>query len=339
MWPILVLADAADLQLLDQPTTSIQPRVDTQLLRLNQGRTGYYLTLYDSAHTAALADDVRGGNMPAIDRLGLLSDSLALAKAGLQSSRDALKLLEAYRHETSQPVWGAITDHLGALKMFAEQDEAVLADLRRFIKKLAQEQFDRLGWEPKKGESYFDELLRPTIIAHMAYSEDPAVVQHMQAALANAAKPADILATTSSAEERVNLTAGIASVRDPQLIQRAIGMLTTDAVKLQDLFYWFVYLLRNRYARDMTWQWMQDNWQWIEDHFGRDMHFTDFPRYTSSAFSTQAQLDSYKQFFEPKMNHNGLQRFIKQGIEDIESKVLWRQRDFEAVAEYLRTQG
>jgi aminopeptidase N len=125
------------------------------------------------------------------------------------------------------------------------------------------------------------------------------------------------------------------AIRDPKLIERALGMLTTDAVKLQDLFYWVVYLSRSRFARDQTWQWIQDNWQWIVDHFGNDMHYTDFPKYMANAFSKPAQLESYRQFFEPMLGIKAISRTISQGIEDIEGRILWRERDGQAVAEYL----
>ncbi len=363
LWPIPLLADGQlgeDLLTAAETSTTLQ-RTDRALL-LNQGRTGYYLSAYDEEHMEQLAADIAANRVPVIDRLGLLSDSLSLGKAGMQPYLYSLHFLDAYRHEASHSVWGAINDHLGALKMFADDDEELLAALRTYIRNLAREQYDRLGWDAIADEPHVDRLLRPMVIAHMAYAEDEAVVAKLRDLFAAADKPSDIwgdirstvLAVsakfdgkqafdkiidwyhgTTSAEERVQLAAGLSGVRDPELIQQALGLLTTGVVKMQDLFYWVVYLSKSRYARDATWEWVQQNWQWIVDQFGNDMHYTDFPKYTAASFSKPEQLAEYKAFFEPKLNVASLHRSIQQGIEDIEGRVLWCERDGEAVARYL----
>ena len=364
VWPIPLLADGQlEESLLDQPSATFQLKDTTKPFTLNQGRTGYYLAMYDEAHTEKLATEVREGRMPAMDRVGLLSDSLSLSDAGLQSQLASLKLLDSYRDESSLAVWGPISSAFGALKMFADNDEELLTALRLFIRDHALAQYKRLGWKPIDGESYFDGLLRPLIIGHMAYAEDKEVVDRLIDLFKAANDPADIWAdiratvfavaakfgdeatfekllawhsTTASAEQRLQLVAGLCGFRDSKLIERALGKLTTDTVKLQDLSYWIIYLSRNRFGLDTTWQWMQENWQWIVDHFGNDMHYTDFPKYIANSFSKPEQLESYKAFFEPKLTEAGIERTIRQGIEDIESRILQRERDQEAVASYLR---
>jgi aminopeptidase N len=364
VWPIPLLTDQLDQALLDQPNASSE-LVNTSLpLLLNQGRTGYYLTMYDEAHIEKLAAEVREGRMSVMDRMGLLNDSLSLSDAGLQSQLASLKLLDSYRNETSLPVWGPITSAFGMLKMFADNDEELLAALRVFIHGCAERQFERLGWEPIDGESYFDELLRPLIIAHMAYAEDKEVVAKLLDMFNQANSPADIWAdiratvfavaakfgdeqtfeklldwhdNTPSAEQRRELVEGLCGFRDPHLIKQALDKLTTDTVKLQDLGYWIACLAHNRFALEQTWQWVQDSWQWIVDHFGNDMHYADFPKHIANAFSRPEQLQSYKAFFEPKLSEPRIERIIRQGIEDIESRILQRERDQQAVAEYLRT--
>jgi aminopeptidase N len=365
IWPIPLLANSQlDRDLLAQPSASLQLKDKTQPLMLNQGRTGYYLTMYDEAHIEKLAAEVHNGHMSVMDRMGLLNDSLSLSDAGLQTQLASLKLLDSYRNETSLAVWGPITSAFGMLKMFADNEQELLVALRLFIRDHAVTQFRRLGWEPIHGESYFDELLRPLIIGHMAYAEDKAVITKLLALFTQADSPTDIWAdiraivfaiaakfgnvetfekllawhgNTTSAEQRTQLVAGLCGFREPELIERALSKLTTDAVKLQDLGYWIIHLMQNRYALDATWQWIQDNWQWIVDHFGNDMHYTDFPKYVANAFSKPEQLESYKAFFEPKLGEPGIKRTIRQGIEDIEGRVLQRERDGRAVAEYLRS--
>ncbi len=364
-WPIPLLSDQLDTPMLQAPTASIQLTSRDRPLLLNQGRTGYYLTQYDEVHMAKLATEVQAGNLSVIDRTGLLSDNLNLSEAGLQSLLTTLKLLDSYQGEDSFAAWGPISSIIETLKIFAGDDEAMLVQVRSFVQGLAQSQYQRLGWAPIKDEPYFDELLRPLIIAHLSYAEDQQVITKLQDMFAQATTPSDIWgdirATTfavsmkfgdksafdkllewyrasSSAEQRTQLAAGLTASRNPQLIQRALDLLTTDDVKLQDLFYWVRGLVANRFARDQTWRWMQDNWQWIIDHFGNDLHYTDFPKYIAGVFSTSEQLESYKQFFGPMQNLPGIGRAIAQGLEDIEGRIQWLARDTQAVRDFLNAQ-
>ena len=365
VWPIPLLATAhLNNQLLEHASASLPLDALDRPFMLNNGRTGYYLTLYSSDHVATLAAEIKANRLPVIDRLGLLSDSLNLSRAGLQPQLASLQLLEAYRDESAQPVWNAIGSHLDALKMFADDDEELLAALRQFIHDLALSQYQRLGWQPAINEAYLDTLLRPIILSHMTYAEDAEVLSHLSEIFRKAHDPADIAGDVrtivctaaacfgdetdfeklldwhnraTSAEHRGQIIAGLCAARRPQAITRILGILTTESVRLQDLFYWVRYLTANRYARMQTWQWLQENWQWITDHFGNDLHYTSFPKYAASAFSTPQELTSYHDFFQPLLETPGIGRAIQQGIEDIEVRLAWRQRDGQAVATYIQS--
>lgn len=363
-WPVPLLSEGdIATELLEEPGTTLPlPSLDKPLL-LNKGRTGFYLTAYNSEHLQKLAEEIKQGQLPPVDRLGLLSEAYDLARAGQQSTLQMLQLLEAYKDETNEPVWGAIVSAISALRMMINEDQTQKPHLQQFVHGLVATQFERLGWERIANEPYFDELLRPTIVGLSCYTENPAVIKHAQQLFAEADKPeailgdirASVLAVnakfggkeafdkllgwyheTSSAEMRIQLTAGLAAVKDQELIDQLLGMLTTKAVKLQDLFYWYVYLIRSHAARKATWRWTQDNWSWIEKNFGSDMHFSDFPRYSASAFSTREELEQYKAYFASMIDNPALGRDIKQGMEAIESRVLWRERDLASVVEYLQ---
>lgn len=362
-WPIPLLATPAiTTELLTGKTGTFTIVDSSKPLMLNSRRTGFYLPLYDEAHLAALSSAIATGHIDIIDRLALLSEAYDLAKAGQQSTLHMLKLLEAYKDETAEPVWNAIASATGALKTIIELDPTLKPALRTFIHSLAESQYKRLGWTRIEGEPYFDELLRPTIISLMGYSEDPAVIAKANELLAAASSPEDILGdiranvfsiaarlgsdkgfTTllgwvkeqQTPEVYMQITAGLCSTSNVGRIEQLIPLLKSKYVKTQDLFYWVAYLSRNFDARPIIWKWMTDEWQWIMDTYGNDMHYTIFPRYFAGAFSTKEGLESFKAFFEPKLAEPALQREIKQGLENIEARIQWRERDFEDVAAYL----
>ena len=134
--------------------------------------------------------------------------------------------------------------------------------------------------------------------------------------------------TTSNAEYQTDITSALTATRDPKRIAQLTElMLDTDVVRTQDTYRWFAYLMRNRYSREATWNWLVDNWQWILKTFSG-----------SKGFLTLPDMAKYKEFFEPKMNDPSLKRTIAIGITEISAKATWRERDQAAVIEWLKKQ-
>lgn len=361
VWPLPLLSKEIDVELLD--TQELATTATTAPVILNRGYSGFYHTRYQGEALAALADEVKAGKLPVIERQSLLIDSVALARAGEQSTADALQLLAAYKGESSYPVWQAMNSVIGAVRTVVNDDPAVKPYLQKYIANLARTQYDRLGWEKIKGEPYFDELLRPDMIGLMAYAEVPAVVDKLLGMFDAAAKPEDIASpelrsmvygmamrhygrpaydkllnwykTTISADERVSIAAGISSTRDPEMAKEIVKLFTGKLVKPQDLAYWFIYTIRNRHTRHVGWQWMQDNWDWIVKQFKNSHDYSDFPKYSASGMGTREELEQYKAFFEPKLDEQDIAMVIRQGIEEIEVRMLWRERDLDAITNML----
>lgn len=365
IWPLPLLSNEISGELLT--TQKADYPVATQPVMINRNYTGFYHTHYQGALLDTIALAVKEGRLSVVDRQGLLVNGIALARAGVQSTADVLKLLAAYTAESSYPVWQAMSSAVGAARTIVNDDPDIKPHLQKYVATLARAQYDRLGWEKKKGEPYFDELLRPTIISLMAYAEVPAVVDQLLGIFDAAQKPEDIAApeirsivfsvavrergrpaydrllgwykNAASAEERVNLTVGITSMRDPELAKEMTKLFTTKLVKPQDLAYWFIYTIRNRYARQAAWDWMVANWDWIIKQFKNSHDYADFPKYSSSALSTREELERYKAFFEPKLDEPDIAMVIRQGIEEIETRVLWRERDLAGITDYLKAQN
>ena len=141
---------------------------------------------------------------------------------------------------------------------------------------------------------------------------------------------------STSSEERHNLCAALCGFKQPALIDRALGLITTDAVRLQDAAYWVVYSFSNRYAHAATWQWLHDHWNWLEKELGSDLAFSRFPIYATRGVSDLKFLDEYKRFFM-RRSSPALERSIMQGIEIIEWQSAWRARDLKVVQAFFKT--
>lgn len=361
-WPIPLLSNATTLEDALLSGQSCKYEVDkTDSLLLNSERSGFYRTVYDSAHIERLAKLVSQGEVSVLDRLGLLSDVFEAAKAGHTKTTDALKLLAAYKDEDNAVVWDIIAGQVGELRAVMD-DEGLRENMKPYIRKLVAKQLARLGWEEKKNEAYFDTLLRPTILGMASGADEPSVVRTARDYFKTMKKPEDIKPdlrgivyasvarnggktefdkllslhnTSTNSEERTTIAAALTGFKQPELSQAALDLITSKSVRLQDVSYWVAYSFINRFAREQTWKWLQDNWKWLVKNLGTDLSFYRFPVYVGRSFSDKKFLKEYKAFFNDVMAP-GLERSVKQGQEMIEWHAAWKERDFEAIATFFR---
>ncbi|HCZ28906.1 TPA: hypothetical protein DHU97_04170 [Candidatus Saccharibacteria bacterium] len=142
--------------------------------------------------------------------------------------------------------------------------------------------------------------------------------------------------TTPSSDLQMDICAGITSTRNPKTIQKLLLTIKDPSiVRAQDVFRWFVSLIRGRESRVATWQWMKENWEWIETTYAGDKSFDDFPRYAATGLITQEQLEDYQAFFAPMQSIPALKRVIQLGIAEIAARVELIDRDAAAVRRAL----
>jgi aminopeptidase N len=353
IWPLPLNASDASLpELFEAENLQVQVPVGT---RLNTGDTAHFIAHYSPEHFNAIVQQLKAGSLSPIDRLQLLHEQTLLSRSGTASSADLVSLLQAYANETTESVWDIVALALGELKKFVETDAKAEAKLRTLSADIAHVQYQRLGWDVTTNEPEADTKLRSTILGMTIYGENPEVLQTAKKLYENHKLqdlPADIRdllmstmvrhfptaelidsllkthQSTASVDLKSDITAGLTSTKDPKTVQKLLGLLTdTSAIRTQDTARWFVYLLRNRYARDATWQWMKDNWNWIEATFSGDKSFDDYPRLSATGLVTRQQLEDYKSFFAPMQSLPALSRIISMGVSEIEARVELIERD------------
>jgi len=332
---------------------------------LNAGRSGFYRVAYDPDHIHQLATQIKSGQMAPADRLGLLSDSFETAKAGYGSTVSSLEMLASYENESNAAVWDIMTMAIGDVRVVMGTDDQLREAMKPFVRRLTAKQLGRLGWEPKKGEPHFDTLLRPTILGLAAFADAPEVLEQVQTRFKATNHPEDIEPdlrsviwntvariggeqefekflkwhhSSTNSEVRVTLSAALTGFQDPKLVKRALDLVLTEEVRLQDAAYWIAYALTNRFGRDTAWHWLQKNWTWLVKNLGTDLAFPRFPIFAARVFTGQKQLTEFKLFFEPKLNPI-LDRSIKQGLEIIEWHTAWYERDHDSVLQFFLRPG
>ncbi|GAA0555452.1 M1 family metallopeptidase [Rhizomicrobium palustre] len=141
---------------------------------VNAGQAGYYRTLYDPEMFAALAS--KFGALSSYDQLGLLNDSGALSRAGLEPVADLLALLSNASTQMDPVVQQAISDHISSL-VWLFKDLPGEARAKAFGGAVLSPLFAKVGWDAKPGEDRNTALLRNQLIEALGASVgDPATL-------------------------------------------------------------------------------------------------------------------------------------------------------------------
>ncbi|MFZ2544933.1 MAG: ERAP1-like C-terminal domain-containing protein, partial [Candidatus Saccharimonadales bacterium] len=359
-WPIPLNTDGTSApKLLNSPRITFS---SPNPIRLNQNDSAHFIVNYDELSRQHLISQVADGSLDPIGRVQLLDEATLLARGGVMGSEQLLPLAIAYKNETLESVWDIISLALAELRKFVDDNKDAEHKLRELSAWIAKQQYQRLGWETVKGEPEEDTKLRSSMIGLTLYGEVPEALEkahklyetvpleemdpELRALVISSVarygdgnivdKLLDAYRTTSSGELKQDICVGITSTRIPEKISLLLdSMKDTDIVRPQDVFRWFVYLIRGRESRKLAWKWIRDNWDWVDKTFSGDKSYDDFPRYSASGLITRQQLQEYIDFFEPKKDIPALARVITMGISEIEGRVELIERDKDAVVEAL----
>lgn len=335
---------------------------DSKPLLLNHDGQSYFLPSYvNRDHLEQVIESLKSGQVNSIDRLLLLDNAILLQRGGQSSTVDLLKLLSGYTNETNENVWGAMASAVGEIRRLVEGDEAekVLDDM---IQELVTPLADKLGWSD--GPSDGPQTLRLRGMTHgiAVGAKSAKIIKEALDRFSDCQKPSDLSASTrttvyaaaarhgtsadfakllkmyhdtQNADEREEIAGGLTSAKDPDRYKELFAMLKTDAIRRQDFFHWYVWLLRNRHTRQAMWQWLTKEWSWIGENFGSDKNLSYFARYPGSIFSRPDELTKFKEFFEPKRSIVSMGRDIALAETEINSRIAWRERNEADVKKFL----
>ena len=365
-WQVPLAATSnLDLALLTSSSSQTTVTTPDKTLLLNHDGQSYSLPRYNNSnHRLQITDAIRSGGIGTIDRLLLLDTYTLLQRGGFSDTVDLLDLVDAYEGETSENVWGAIAGALAEARRLIEGDEASEAQLNNLIAKLVEPLVAKLGWDDQPGDDASTLHSRGLIISLAAGAKVATVLEEGARRFEAFSKPADMDASTRSvvyyvgarfgseadfekllklhngsnnAEDRDELAGALTSVKDAAKYQPLLVMLTGTEIRRQDLMHWYVWLLRNRYARADAWAWLMAHWSWIETEYASDKSYSYFARYGGSIFSRPDELDQFNEFFEPKKAIVALTRDITLAQEEIASRIAWRSRNQNAVTTWLKS--
>jgi len=270
-------------------------------IKLNFGQHVPMRVLYPEGMISCVAAKVQ--TLSAEDRIGLLSDSFALCKAGMQQPEQLVQLMSGFSKEKNDKVWGELSANLSALDSILKQclEGPAIESWNRFAAALTVPTFLEVGWDTRSGDDDNTKLLRNTLAALMAKfcsadaehmkaakqkceaflqaateGQDTAAVvsADVRAAVLTCAMKADANSAmfdkfvcahnkTDDGTVRQHIYAAVANAPNP-LRQRALAWALTDEIRPQDLIYLPMHVNgTGREGAEDCFQWMQTNYDKI----------------------------------------------------------------------------
>ncbi|MCF8160700.1 MAG: ERAP1-like C-terminal domain-containing protein [Polaromonas sp.] len=184
---------------------------------VNAGQTGYFRTLYSAKHFQSLAGVF--GSLAPIDQLGLLSDTWALGRAGLQALPDYLDLALNAQANSDPQIWGYIARVFEELNAYYRDDKKRQARFQAFATRVLNPVLAQVGWAARPGEPDTVAILRNELIATLSALGDPAIIaearrRHAAQSADPAAVPAALRTTILGVVARHATTADWDALRD-----------------------------------------------------------------------------------------------------------------------------
>ncbi|GAB6019725.1 hypothetical protein CHUAL_001278 [Chamberlinius hualienensis] len=334
-------------------------------VKLNPGAVGFYRCLYSDEIMESFLPNIRDKSLPPLDRLGLQNDLFAMVTSGQKSMVDYLKLLEAYVDEDNYTVWCSIGSSLSRLfTVLSHTDYYEL--LESFGRQLLAKVAEKVGWNPQKDEGHSIALLRPLILGRLGAYGDESVRNEARRRFdthvnKTAILPADLRSPVYSTvvsigdqktidaaitlyreadlqEEKSRLLGALGSPKDVSLLRNVIDFAMSDDVRSQDTITILASIGRNRFGRDLAWQFFKDNKDVFVKRYGSGYLLTLIIKYVTEGFASEEKAKEVESYFHENPLA-GTERVVLQSLETIRLNARLLARDSAAVKTWLNSRS
>ncbi|EFA77597.1 puromycin-sensitive aminopeptidase-like protein [Heterostelium album PN500] len=317
-----------------------------QWMKPNFGQSGYFRIEYDSEMIKSLIPSIKSLSLPATDRLGILSDTFGMCRAGIAPISMFMDLVSGFINETESAIWDSIVSKLGQLydlSLGSSYSEKFKAFLLKLYKPIAT----KVGFLPPKDsleESSGQALLRERIHITLGQLGDNHVVIQCRTyfnefrdnlnKLQSDIKPYVLPTTIRHGNEvdqqcvieeyrKSNVSAdrnlylrSLSSTTKPDMVKKALDFSLSSDVRSQDTYIGWIAIPTS--AQPLVWDYFVSNFDSIKKVFGESRLII---RLISSSLPKRAnatQIQFYQKFFSEHIIPVA-DRSTKQSLEDMEN--------------------
>lgn len=335
-------------------------------LKINPGQSGFYRTHYPVEMWRDLVrvmGKTGNGALPAVDRIGFIDDSIALARAGYIKTSLLLELFEVCRNETDFSVWSAIAGGMSAVDDLISGED-FHPSFKVFGTMIFRDIASIIGWEAAREDDHLKILLRSLALRQCGgYGHEEIIseakkrfvgftgkeelnpdLRHVVYGLVaeNGAekefeKLLSLYRATDLHEEKNRILRALGSFRKKELLRRTLDFSISDEVRRQDTPFLLAGVGLNPAGRELAWEFLKANWKLlVERHHGGGFgSITRGMAVIVGGLRTLAHFDDAKQFFRTN-KVPGIERAVKQSLEKIRSNHQWLKRDRKNIEIWLK---
>jgi aminopeptidase N len=289
----------------------------------------------------------------------LLIDRRLLAQTKRAESVSLFPLLEAFAYETEPLIWELLSAIINDLKIFFVPKSKEKRQFKKFVRKIALPNYERLGVKAKNGEPVDDMKLRPIIMALMHFAGDEEYIEAIEEEYSNiyvaklnpdlrwivastlvrehsdlSLKYFGIYCATPDAALKGDLMGALTGVRDREIALSYFAKLEDKTIRPQDRLRFYLRLLRNHEIRKEAFDWAYKNWEWLYREEG-DKTIADYPRYMAYYAQTEEDAAKFKEFFKRHAKEKILARDIAVAFSEIDARLKLIASDRAAIYKYL----
>jgi puromycin-sensitive aminopeptidase len=328
----------------------------------NADEGSFYRPLHDAAELERLASHL--GQLPAVERMGLLGHQWALVRAGHAKLGSYLSLVDALSSEQNPDVMLTLSGPLGFVDhhLAPEAGRHAQETLREWLSERFGPALEALGLRGRRADDHDARLRRAALYAILGgvaewepvldaaaeqcerYISDRRAVDpdladpvvNLAARRGDArlfARLRDSLDGAATPQERRRLLMALAEFRAPGEVDRALALCLSADVPTQDVAILLARLLSNRGANERAWAYLQRHWEALRRRMP-PMLVTRVIDATPS-LRTPAYRREVAAFFKAHPVATG-QRAVRQALERFDRNAELRSRAAPQLKEWLR---
>jgi aminopeptidase N len=262
--------------------------------KINSGQKGFYRVKYDHETLDRLGELVQEKRLSNVDRWSLQHDLFALCISNQVSLERYLEFVKFYLEEDDYLVSADIVSNLNFIYGLSS-GERFGDEIKEYNRQYFRRIFERLGWEPRKGEKSTDALLRNSIIGSLGKIGDEEILREARKRFTDFLKSGSLNPDLRSAvyslvawngdrktyqllrklykkaktqEEKVRFLGALSNFQDKRLLFQSLGFALSKEVRSQNLFVPISKMAANQYGKELIWPWIKKNWRKIVVRFG-----------------------------------------------------------------------
>ncbi|KAG6832427.1 hypothetical protein H0H87_001587 [Tephrocybe sp. NHM501043] len=302
--------------------------------KLNAGTVGVYRVLYTPERLSKIATEAAKDNsiFSLNDRIGLVHDAFALAKAGLAKASSALTLVDGLKNEKEYLVWSGISQNLSGLVSIWWEHPQIVDQLNALRRTLFVPLVKRLGYEYADTDSPDVTLLRTCAISQAAAAKDEGVIKELQSRFTHFMKtgddstiPADLQRvifavavkyggqaeydaivkvhdegkTPTSRISAMHVLEALGATEDSELLKETFKFISAKS-RDQDVVYFFRGLSSNPKARRQFVQYFKDQYDDLYKRFEATFTLKSLVELSMGTLSTEKDRVEVVEYFKDK---------------------------------------